>query len=69
MWITTNWNILNEMGIPDHIAYLLRNLYTGQEATVRTRCGTMDRFKIGKEVHRGYILSPCLFNIYAEYVM
>ena len=57
------------MGIPDHIICLLRNLYAGQEATIRTRHGTTDWFKIGKEVCQGYILSPCLFNIYAEYIM
>ena len=57
------------MGIPDHLTCLLRNLYAGQEATVRTRHGIMDWFKIGKGVHQGCILSPCLFNIYAEYVM
>ena len=57
------------MGIPDHLTCLLRNLYAGQEATVRTRHGTMDWFKIGKGVSQGYILSPCLFNFYAEYIM
>ena len=57
------------MGIPDHLTCLLRNLYTGQEATVRTRYGKTDWFQIGKEVCQGYILSPCLFNIYAEYIM
>ena len=56
------------MGIPDHLTCLLRNLYAGQDATVRTRHGTMDCFKIGKGVHQGYILSP-LFNLYAEYIM
>ena len=61
--------ILQEMGIPDHITCLLRNLCAGQEATVRTRHGTMDWFKIGKGVHQGCILSPCLFNIYAECIM
>ena len=55
--------ILKEMGIPDHLTYLLRNLYAGQEATVRTGHGTIDWFKIGKGVHQGCILSPCLFNI------
>ena len=69
VWITTNWKILKEMGIPDHIICLLRNLYAGQEATVRTRHGTMDWFQIGKGVHQGCILSPCLFNFYAEYIM
>ena len=56
------------MGIPDHTICLLRNLYAGQEATVRTRHGTMDWFKIGKGVHQGFILSSCLFNFYAEYI-
>ena len=63
------WNILKEMGIPDHLTCLMRNLYAGQEATVRTGHGTMDQFKIGKGVHQGYKLSPCLFNFYAEYIM
>ena len=57
------------MGIPDHLTCLLRNLYAGQEATVRTRHGTTDWFQIGKGVHQGCILSPCLFNFYAEYIM
>ena len=57
------------MGIPDHLTCLLRNLYAGQEATVRTGHGTTDWFQIGKEVHQGCILSPCLFNFYAEYIM
>ena len=57
------------MGIPDHLACLLRNLYAGQEATVRTGHGTIDWFQIGKGVCQGYILSPCLFNLYAEYIM
>ena len=57
------------MGIPDHLTCLLRNLYAGQEATVRTIHGTMDWFQIGKEVHQGCILSPCLFNSYAEHIM
>ena len=57
------------MGIPDHLTCLLRNLYTGQEATVRTEHGTTDWFQIGKGVHQGWILSPCLFNLYAEYIM
>ena len=57
------------MGIPDHLTCLLRNLYAGQEATVRTRYGTMDWSKIGKRVHQGCILSPCLFNLYAEYII
>ena len=63
------WNILNEMRIPDHITCLLRNLYARQEATIRTGHGMMDWFKIGKEVCQGCILSPCLFNLYAEYIM
>ena len=63
------WKILQELGIPDHLIWLLRNLYAGQEATIRTRHGTMDWFKIRKEVHQGGILSPCLFNLYAEYIM
>ena len=57
------------MGIPDHLTCLLRNLYAGQEATVRTGCGTTDWFQIGKAVHQACILSPCLFNLYAEYIM
>ena len=57
------------MGIPDHLTCFLRNLYAGQEATVTTRHGTMDWDKIGKEQHQGSILSPCLFNFYAEYIM
>ena len=68
LWITTNWKILQEMGLPDHLTCLLRNLYAGQEATVRTRHGTIDGFKTGKGVHPGYILSPCLFNLHAEYI-
>ena len=63
------WKILREMGIPDHLTCLLRNLYAGQEATVRTGHGTTDWFQIGKCVHQGCILSPCLFNFYAEYIM
>ena len=63
------WKILNEMGIPDHLTCLLRNLYAGQEATVRTGHGTTDWFQIGKGVCEGCILSPCLFNSYAEYIM
>ena len=62
------WKILKEMGIPDHLTYLLRNLYAGQEATVRTGRETTDLFQIGKGVHQGCILSPCLFNLYAEYI-
>ena len=63
------WKILREMGIPDHVTCLLRNLYTGQEATVRTGHGTTDWFQIGKGVCQGCILSPCLFNFYPEYIM
>ena len=63
------WKILQEMGIPDHLTCILRNLYAGQEATVRTGHGTIDWFQIRKGVHQGYILSPCLFNLYAEYIM
>ena len=63
------WKILKEMGVPDHLTWLLRNLYAGQEATMRTGHGTTDWFQIGKGVHRGWILSPCLFNFYAEYIM
>ena len=63
------WKILKEMGIPDHLTCLLRNLHAGQEATVRTGHGTTDWFQIGKGVHQGCILSPCLFNLYAEYIM
>ena len=63
------WTILHEMGIPDHLTCFLRNLYAGQEATVRTGHGTTDWFQIGKGVSQGCILSPCLFNFYAEYIM
>ena len=63
------WEILKEMGIPEHLFCLLRNLYEGQEATVRTGHGTTDWFQIGKGVHQGCILSSCLFNLYAEYIM
>ena len=63
------WKILKEMGIPDHLTCLLRNLYAGQEATVRIGQGTTDLFQIGKGVCQGCILSPCLFNLYAEYIM
>ena len=63
------WKILKEMGIPDHLICLLRNLYAGQEATVRTRHGPTDWFQIGKGVLQGCILSPCLFNLYAVYIM
>ena len=63
------WEILQEMGVPNHLTCLLRNLYAGQEATVRTGHRTTDWFQIGKEVHQGCILSPCLFNSHAEYIM
>ena len=63
------WKIFQEMGIPDHLTCLLRNLYAGQEATVRTRHGTTDWFQIRKGVRQGCILSPCLFNLYAEYIV
>ena len=69
VWITINRKILKEMGIPDHLTCLLRNLYAGQEATVRTGHGPIDWFQIRKGVHQGCILSPCLFNFYAEYIM
>ena len=69
MWITINWKILKQMGILDHLTCLLRNLYAGQEATVSTGHETTDWFQIGKWVLQGYILSPCLFNLYAEYIM
>ena len=63
------WKILKEMGIPDHVTCLLRNLHAGQEATVRTGHGTTDWFQIGKGVCQGCILSPCLFDLYVEYIM
>ena len=66
VWITTNWTILREMGVSDHFTCLLRKLYAGREATVRTRHETTDWFQIGKGVCQGYILLPCLFNLYAE---
>ena len=69
VWITINWKILKETGIPDYLTCLLRNLYAGQEATVRTGHGTIDWFQIGKGVRQDCVLSPCLFNLYAEYVM
>ena len=69
VWITTKWKILKEMGIPDHLTCLLRNLYAGQEATARTGHGTTDWFHIRKGVCQGCILSPCLFNLYPEYIM
>ena len=69
VWITTNWKILKDVGIPDHLTCLLQNLYAGQEATVRTGHGTIDWFQIGKGICQGCILSPCLFNLYTEYIM
>ena len=69
VWITTNWKVLQEMGIPDHLTCLLKNLYAGQEATVRTGHGTTHWFQIGKGVWQGCVLSPCLFNLYAVYIM
>uniref|UniRef100_A0AC11EFL2 Uncharacterized protein n=2 Tax=Ovis aries TaxID=9940 RepID=A0AC11EFL2_SHEEP len=69
VWITINWEILKEIGIPDHLTCLLRNLSVGQEATVRTAHGKTDWFQIGKGVHQGCVLSPCLFNLYAEHIM
>ena len=69
VWITTNWKILKETGILDHLTCLLRNLYASQEAPVRTGHGTTDWFQIGKGVCQGCILSPWLFNLYAEYIM
>ena len=70
VWITKKlWKILKEMGIPDHLTCLLRNPYAAQEATVRTGHGTIDWFQIWKRVHQGCMLSPCLFNLYAEYIM
>ena len=67
--LSKQWRILKEMGIPNHLTYLLKNLYAGQVATVRTRHGTTDWFQIGRGVQQGCILSPCLFNLYAEYIM
>ena len=69
VWITINCDGNKEMGIPDHLTCLLRNLYAGQEATVRTGHGTTDWFQIGKGICQGCVLSPCLFNLYAEYIM
>ena len=69
VWIITNWKILQAVGIPDHLTCLLRNLYVGQETTVRIGHGTTDWFQIRKEVCQACILSPCLFNLYAEYIM
>ena len=68
LWITTNWKILQVMGIPEHLTCLFRNLYAGHEATVRTGHRTMDWFQIGKGVCQGCILSPCLLNLYTEYI-
>ena len=69
VWITINWKILKEMGVPDHLTCLLRNLYVGQEATVRTKHGNNGLFQIGKGVCQGCIMSPCLYNLHAEYIM
>ena len=69
MWITINWKILQEMGIPDDLTCLLKNLYAGQEATLRTGHGARNWFQIGKGVRQGCMLSPCLFNLYPEYIM
>ena len=69
VWIITNWKILQEMGLPNHLIYHLRNLYVGQEATAKTRHGTTDWFKLEKGVRQGCILSPCLFKLYAENIM
>ena len=69
VWTTTDWKILKEMRVPDHLTCLLRNLYVGQEAAVRTGHETTDWFQIGKGVHQDCMLSPCLFNVYAEYIM
>ena len=69
VWITTNWKIIHNMGIPDHFTCLLRNLYSGQEASVKTMHGTSDWFSIRKGVYQGCVLSHCLFNLYAEYIM
>ena len=69
VWITTNWKVLQQMGIPDHLTCLLRNLYAGQEATVRTGHGTIDWFQIGKGVHQGCMLWLCLFDLYVEHTM
>ena len=72
VWLTINWKILQEMGIPDHLTCLLQNMFAGQEATVKIGHGTTDsnnRFQIGKEVRQGCILSPCLINLHSEYIM
>ena len=68
-WITVNWEILQKMEIPDHLTCLLRSLYAGQKATVRTRHGKMELYQIEKGICRGYMLSPCLFNLFAEHIM
>ena len=69
VWMTANWKILKEVGIPDHLTCLLRNLYADLEATLITGHGTTDWFQIGKGVRQGCILSPCLFNLYVKYIM
>ena len=69
VWITTNWKILKEMGTPDHLTHLLKNLYAGQESTVSNRHAMTDWSQIWKGARQGCILSPCLFNLYAEYIM
>ena len=69
VWITTNWKILQEMEKPNHLTCLLKNLYAGQEATLRTGHRTTDWFQTGESVQQGCILSPCFFNFYAEYIM
>ena len=69
LWITTNWKILHEIGIPDHLTCVLRNLCASQEATVRTEHGRTDLFQIRKGLRQGCLLSPCLFNLYTEYIM
>ena len=69
VWITTNWKILKKTGVTDHLTCLLRNLYEDQEATVGSGHGTTDWFKTGKGVHQDYMLSPCFFNLDAEYIM
>ena len=69
VWTTKNWKILEELAMPDHLIFPLRNLYASQEVTIRTGHGTAYCFQIGKGIHQGCILSPCLFNLYAEYIM
>ena len=69
VWITSNWKILKQMGISDHLTCLLRSLYAGKKAAVRTGHDTMDWFQIGKGIRNGYMFSSCLFNLYAEYIM